>query len=85
MAEDKTTKEQEQMEMLESILKMSCAICDERPVIPKRFVPVDPAPFGAATGEAVYFPVCRRCVDAGIDYDFLESTLAHCGVEHKDS
>ena len=81
MPTEKTSKEQEQMEMLKSLLEKPCAVCNQRPVTVKRFVPVDPAAFGAGTGEAIYFPVCRRCIDEGIDYPFFKSTLAHCGVK----
>ena len=82
MEAEKSTKEQEQMEMLKSMLERPCAICDEKPVTVKRFAPVDSVAFGITAEEMIYFAVCRPCWERGIEYEFLEATLLHAGVKY---
>ena len=59
----------------------ACAVCARRAGVVVRFIPDRPEDFGMDSTQALYVPVCRACLEAGIDWVFLELTLAKCGTK----
>ena len=61
----------------------ACAVCARQADAVARFIPDRPEDFGMDSTQALYVPVCRTCLEAGIDFEFLELVLKKCGTKLK--
>jgi len=58
-----------------------CAICAETADAVMAFTPENLEAFGMTDDQAIYTPLCLKCMNEGPDLEFLEKTLLHCGVK----